>query len=188
MSIAYVRVSPKVPDKVLPALQQYIVVNRLATITGVFQNTSPAFTNALGSAGAVGMMPSYQALPYPQSRGMDALPAVAGNRTHPTYFVFFGAYTEMSWPRAPRMLPAEFVLADIEEEMIPVCELPEWPHNDIGSAYVQHLGKIKMKHPDFNKWCQGTFETTLWIGQATPSKSSQFKRKGKGKGKRKGNW
>ena len=182
MRIAYVKVSAAVADYIVRGLAQYIVENKLAMITGSFKGESSALGAALGRAGAVGSIPSHQAFFFPDCRQ---------EHTHPSYFVFFGSFKEMSWPRVAMRIPVEFVLGeDIEEEMLPVTELPRWANNDLGSIRVPQLGNIKMKHTDFAKFCRGTFETTLWIGQTTPSKQSQRKNawrntqyKGKGKHK-----
>ena len=189
MRIAYVNISAAVADYIVHDLEQYIVVNQLSMITGSFKGESFALGAALGRAGAVASIPSYQALLF-QGRLQE--------RTHPSYFVFFGPYKDMTWPEEPSRPPEEIVLGeDIEDEMLPVSELPHWAHNKLGSSHLPHLGKIKMKQTDFAKWCRGTFETTLWIGQAAPSKKSQSKnawrhtqsgnqyRQSKGKGKHK---
>jgi hypothetical protein len=53
--------------------------------------------------------------------------------------------------------------------------MPMWERNDFGSAFVQNLGHIKMKAPDWKRWFDGCFQTCLWLGTATPSKKSQAK-------------
>ena len=43
-----------------------------------------------------------------------------------------------------------------------------------------------MNPPDWDRWFDGCFQTCVWIGTATPSRSSQNRQaimKGKGKGK-----
>ena len=100
----------------------------------------------------------------------------------------------MQWPKASPRLPESSPLGgDIMKELIPESELPDWPDNDMGSSSVPALQIIKMKDPDFAKWCPYTFQTTMWVGTATPSKRSQQKNqykfwwgKNKGKGKDKG--
>ena len=92
MRIAYVSVSAAVADYIVCDLAQYIVENQISMITGSFKGESSALGAALGRAGAVSSIPSYQALLFP-----DRLQ----ERTHPSYFVFFGPYKEMMWPGLP---------------------------------------------------------------------------------------
>ena len=115
-----------------------------------------------------------------------------GPCVHPSYFLFFGYHQRIKIPDPFPEMKRDWVLgADILEEMIPIEELPWWPENQRGTAFVPNLGSIKMKDVNWTKWIPNMFQTCFWLGTATPGRGSQEKQmqndeeaKGKGKGKR----
>ncbi len=98
----------------------------------------------------------------------------------------------MRYPTWPTPVPEHFVVgSDIEADMEPPHLLPSWDYNEQGSPFVPNLGKVSMKHVAFEKVAAHSFQTSLWLGNSIPSKSSQLKQfnrsRGKGsKGKQKG--
>ena len=84
----------------------------------------------------------------------------------------------MSW-RDPPTLPRHWQLGtDILNDMVSAYVLPQWERNDEGSVHVPNLGNIKMKRVDWNRWCNHTFQTCLWLGTSIPSKASQNRSRG----------
>ena len=82
---------------------------------------------------------------------------------------------------------------DMWNEMDRVEDVPTWTQNDMGSAFVQNIGHIKMKPPDWRRWFNGCFQTMMWLGTALSSyvvqekeneRRSRKRRKGTSKGKR----
>ena len=106
---------------------------------------------------------------------------------HPSFWLFFGYYRQITVPATVTEISDTLWLGlDIWEDMLRLEDMPQWERNDVGSAFVANVGHIKMKPPDWNRWFNGCFQTCLWLGTATPSRSSQMKDRGKGKGKPKG--
>ena len=84
----------------------------------------------------------------------------------------------------PQELPHGWQIGnDLFDEMIHRDDMPEWPENDMGSAYVPKLGHIKMKEIDFDRWCPFMIQTCLWTGTSTPSKKSQARQMDRSRGK-----
>ena len=123
-------------------------------------------------AGAVGNGQCSQQLLIHNTRSRELEP-----RTHPSYMLMLVPYRQISWHH-PAVGEKYFDMGrDVEAELIPVKEVPVWPLNEEGSANVPNLGNIKMKDPDFEKWCTGSFQTCVWIGTSTPSIRLQLKSK-----------
>ena len=98
---------------------------------------------------------------------------------HPTFFMFFGFYKKTVIKGDVPWFPVRkrYLGWDIWDDMLPTNHMPYWPHNSRGSPYLEHLGVIKMKPPDFLKWISGCFQTgPLWIGVPTPGKQSRVNR------------
>ena len=99
----------------------------------------------------------------------------------------FGGYRKITTPELFKFVPRETVLGnDIFDELMNVNHMLLWDANRAG---VVNLGNVKVKKPDFQKWCACTFQTCVWLGTSIPSKSSQLRSvglAGKGKGKSKG--
>ena len=166
------------------ALAEWVVQDRLAALTGFFGNQKHLISRLAEWSGAVLSTPMYQDVSSwdDRSRGWRSL-------VHPSYFLLFGFYRAIRWPSEPAVLPEDFPLGDdIWHGMIPVERVPWWDLNEEGSVFVPNHGNVKMKPVDWERWCPHTFQTCVWLGTATPSKSSQRKRgTGKGKGAR-GRW
>ena len=58
------------------------------------------------------------------------------------------------------------------EEIIKSSDIPQWPRNDVGSAYVPHMGNVKMKPIDYKKMLPHVIQTPLWLGTSCPSYES----------------
>jgi hypothetical protein len=178
--------SGEITEEDLNALVSWIVTDKLDMLTGYFGNFEdmPVFVSDLGRrSNAISFMASYQAVEFWKQAFV-----------HPTFFMFYGFYREISAPEEPDVVPDSLWLGeDLWAEMIPLKCMPQWPHNDAGSPFVRNFGLIKMKKTDFGKWFDGCFQTCLWLGTATPGRGSRArqadKANGKGKdwGKDKGN-
>jgi hypothetical protein len=179
INIGFLTVKGSVSEDEHQALVQWLVVSRIAILTGFFGDNKGFVETLAMDAAAIGYTPFYQDLwcKNNRSRGWEFL-------THPSYFLLFGLYRAMRWPVSTPTLPDDFELGeDIRNDMIPIRHSPGWPHNDEGSTSVPNLGNIKMKEVDWNRWCPHTFQTCLWLGTATPSKKSQEKSKLRSRGK-----
>ena len=99
---------------------------------------------------------------------------------HPTFYMFFGFYKKTmvkgdGLPWYP--VHKRYLGGDIWADMLPTHSMPRWPHNSIGSPYLEHMGVIKMKPPDFHQWIDGCFQTgPLWIGSSTPGQPSKARK------------
>ena len=130
--------------------------------------------------------------PFAQHIKMQESAAAATDIFSPTFYMMFGYYRVIKVPlHAPRNDEAIDLGADIIQECYPVEDvLPSWPDNDVGNAYCQNLGQIKMKKADFSRWFNGCYQTIAIIGTSVPSYSSQARQerireenRQKGKGK-----
>ena len=102
---------------------------------------------------------------------------------HPTFFLCFGYFRSVTMAM-PTSLPHGWHIGnDLFDEMIDLDEMPQWPLNDMGSAFVPNLGSIKMKSINFERWCHNMIQTCLWTGTSTPSRSSQARQTDRSRGK-----
>ena len=159
------------------ALAQWIILHRVAALTGFFCNPymgqfpHPQFserdpltrlavlTNAIGSA------PWYQLVEMdPGQNGLLF--------AHPSVFLFFGYDTQIKVPELePNINDAGIDLGiDVCSDMVEERQIPVWPRNDMGSAYVPHLRHIKMQQVDWARWFNGCFQT--WVRVGKPSTRS----------------
>ena len=93
---------------------------------------------------------------------------------HPTFFLFFAYYRNISVPQHDaEVSDAVWLGDDIWDDMLRMEAMPCWEANDHGNGLLQNLGHIKMKPQDFSRWCDGCFQTCIWLGTPTPSKKSQ---------------
>ena len=169
---------PPSPEAV-DALVSWILLERIDMVTGFFGSFGNAKNWVQDFAArtvAISFTPLYQVL---KSQGR--------NMVHPSHWLFFGYYRSITVPPdSTAVADKEFVLGlDIWNEMLEANETPEWTYSDYGSAFVRNASKIKMQPIDRFKWISGCYQTCVWLGSATPSKSSQTKWllwKGKGKG------
>ena len=188
------------------ALSGWIVLDRLALITGWFGKGNCSMVEQLAiKSRASGGKPLYQEVMmhgHDRSRGQSV--AV------PSFFILFGEYRRMRWA-PPSTVPSQFQVGqDIEKEMVRCRVMPSWhrhdttqrlrladdpslivpPHfSDDLSPFVPNLGSVVMKAIAFEKVAGHSFQTTVWLGTSTPSRSSQLKcqlRRSQGKGKGKG--
>jgi hypothetical protein len=190
LGVVDVRCEPTEDD--LDCLAQWAVLDRLAMLTVFFGSARWLVEDIAWRANAISWTPLYQAIKGP---GGESL-------VHPSYYVFFGFYRKITVVEdAAAVADTTLVLGDdIWREMVRAEDVPTWTPNDIGSAFVQSLGHIKMKPLDPARWFNGCFQTVAWLGTAVSSYAVQEKEnerrsrekgkgkpkgKGKGKGKRK---
>jgi hypothetical protein len=168
------------------ALVAWAVWSRIDMLTGFFgKHRSDFYVADLATrTHAISWAPLYQAI---RSRG-DVL-------VHPSFYLFYGFYKAITVPEEPPEISDALSLGgDMWRDMVPLKYMPSWQKNDRGSAFVRHLGVIKMKQVDWKRWFDGCFQTVLWLGTSTPSIASQeaqrkrgeTKGRGKGKGGKKG--
>ena len=157
----------------LNAMEAWIVSDRLAALTGWFGDNHHFVKEVAEKTKAIGCEPFAQWLNVFNANHM-------GWRTitMPNYFLLFGYYRKISVPHdACRSRGSWKFGLDLWNETILQDILPRWAHNDVGSPFVPHHGAIKMKDVDFTRWVGNIFQTCLWMGTSTPSKSSQEKQK-----------
>ena len=164
----------------LHALTAWVVMDRIDMLTGYFGSFGAAVSKLAIATHAVSWTPMYQAVKF-----------MGRPLVHPSFWLFFGYYRRITVPdEIPDKLPGLEFGRCIMREMMEMKDVPTWPRNDRGSAFLQNVGNIKMKQITWSRWFEGCFQTCLWLGTSTPSKSSiaKWERKaGKGKGKGKGN-
>ena len=167
------------------AFVEWLVNDRVAILTGYFPDDREFVSSLAQGANAILWRPMFQGVvDRIRSRGEVRLVGCKN------YFILFGYYKAITNPHDIFLeIPHDWSIGqDILDEMIPSQEMPSWDENDVGSVFVPHLGHIKMKDVDFRRWCQGTLQTCLWLGTATPSYSSQIQQ-GRSRGKQsKGKW
>ena len=165
----------------LQALTAWVVMDRIDMLTGYFASFGAAVSKLAEATRAISWTPMYQAVKF-------------DGRTwvHPSFWLFFGYYRRIAVPdKIPSKWPGLEFGRCIMRGVVEMKDVPTWPRNDIGSAFLQNVGTIKMKTVDWNRWFDGCFQTCVWLGTSTPSKASQAKweraaSQGKGKGKREG--
>jgi len=180
VSVGIIDVRSTIDKDDTDALVSWVILERIDMLTGFFGNHVVAeFVADLATrTKAISWTPMYQAI---RSRGAQH------SWAHPSFFLFFGFYRAITVPEDVTEVSDTLNLGvDIWEDMLRLKDMPEWQRNDQGSAFVQNLGHVKMKPPDWKRWFDGCFQTCLWLGTATPSRKSQEKGKGKGKCKGKG--
>ena len=161
------------------ALAQWIILHRIAVLTGFFGNpyrerygqqwrshtrvVDPLYELAM-SAGAVGSGPLYQMV------DMSACPHDASFWTHPSFFLFFGHYRQIKVPEDIRNIRLESGITlgdDLERELVKEVQIPVWLPYDTGSAYVPHLHTIRMPEVEWNRWFNGCWQTWARIGKTS---------------------
>ena len=189
MKIGIIDLRHDISDEDVDALVTWVISHRLDMLTWSFgssDNFCDHFCQTVADLGArahaISWTPLFQRI---DRRGESWF--------YPSFFMFFGCYRAISVKddEPDPEVPDELQLgADICKEMIHYQNIPRWPRNREGSAFLNNLGHIKMKLPDWTRWFSGCFQTVLWLGTSTPSASSQKKAKEKSeeKGKGKGTW
>jgi hypothetical protein len=160
ITIGVICIQGKVYQHESRMLAQWIVENQIAILGGFWgHNTANKFVKELAmEAGAVGNGPCSQQMLKLNKRSREWETV-----THPSYFLFFGRYRQIAWHDPAG--PGDFVMGrDVEDELIPIKNAPDWNLNQLGSAHVPELGNIEMKDPDFARWCTGSFQTCVWVG------------------------
>ena len=172
-------------NKDIAEMIRWLVLDRVALLTGYFPNSTDFLQKLAKGAKAIHWQPLCQGVrTWNRSSGdwWEVCPT--------TYFILFGYYRSITVPHASCVtFPRTWSIGqDLWDELIPMDELPSWTENHEGSVFVPNLGNIKMKDVDFSRWFQGSIQTCLWLGTATPRYKSQnrSREKGKGKGKDKG--
>ena len=83
------------------AFVEWLVVDRIAILTGFFGKEAELVATVAKEAGAIGATPFYQCVwcrNNDRSRGWECL-------THPSYFLVFGFYRAMRWPIYSPVVP-----------------------------------------------------------------------------------
>jgi hypothetical protein len=169
-----------VPREQVKELAAWIVNDRIALVTGRFGNQAGLVEDLARQAGAIYTRPFFQGVRDP----LYDEPVV-----HPSYFLVFGYHRQIRIPDPFPAVAAQWQLGeDIWDEMIQMTELPWWPMNQHGSAFVPNLGKIIMKPVDWKRYCPNMFQTCLWLGTSLQGRGAaeRSQRKAKGKGEKVG--
>ena len=196
MNLGILRAQAGIDDEQVDDLAEWIVRSRVSIVTGYFGDNKPQLRKLAMKAKAISATPIAQWLKVPRDHIFPAVAdAIEGRmRTvcHPSYFLCFGYYRRIHMCD-PTPVPEQWTLgADLQREMIDVTRCPIWPLNDFGSPFVKHLGAIKTKAVDWDRWIRNVVQSCVWFGTSMPSKKSQVKQanrsggKGKGKDKDKG--
>ena len=171
-------------DSEVEALVEWVVMDRIALLTGNFPKCQKFVSRLATEANAIHHVPLFQGVKYwDRSRGEWQLVSATN------YFLLFGYYRSIKTASEPFIvMPSDWSIGqDIWEDMIVMEDMPSWLENDEGSVFVPNLGNVKMKNVDFTRWCRFSIQTCLWLGTATPSYKSQNRSRGKAsKGKDKG--
>ena len=129
----------------------------------VFGNSRNAtdFVSDLGERSyAMSWTPMFQSV---RSRGEELV--------FPSFLMFFGYYARITVPEeAIESEETDMLGDDIWNEMLRLEDMPAWGRNDQGSAFLQNLGAIIMKKPDWNRWFPCCFQTMVWLGTATQAR------------------
>ena len=177
VTVGIIDVRRKMEAADVEALTQWVVLDRIAMLTGFFgccPDTHTFVAELAVRTRAVSLTPMYQAV--------KPATAVAGRWLHPSFFLLYGFFRQITVPEEDvAVVPQAVYLGDIWDDMLPLSKRPQWNFNQQGSAFVHNLGNVKMKAPDWRRWFNYCFQTCLWLGTATPSKASQLK-KGNSKG------
>ena len=153
--------------------------DRLAALTGWFGDNKHFVEEVAEKTNAIGCEPFAQWLNVYKKDTREWR-----TFTMPNYFLLFGYYRKISVPHEHNVVVPKgwkFGL-DLWNGTILQDILPRWARNDVGSPFVPHHGAIKMKDVDFTRWVGNIFQTCLWMGTSTPSKSSQEKQKRSSRG------
>jgi hypothetical protein len=169
-------------DQEADRLAEWIIVDRVAILTGRFGFNTDMVSRIGEKAGAICMQPCCRSV------RMTAVAdeVITRTKTHPSYFMLFGFFNSILVHHEPPEVPTNFQVGDdIVREMISVYDMPRWPSNERGSALVPHLNKIRMKALNWSSWMPNVYETYLHIGTSTQGRGSIWRpsHKGKGKGK-----
>ena len=163
----------------LNAMEAWIVSDRLAALTGWFGDNHAFVKEVAEQTKAIGCEPFAQWVTLDQNNCRSR----GNTMTMPNYFLLFGYYRKISVPHEEQGLGGHWKGGrDLWYQAILHDSLPRWAHNDVGSPFVPHHGAIKMKNVDFDRWVDHVFQTCLWMGTSTPSKSSQAKQKHRSRG------
>ena len=177
MTIGIIDVKDVLSADDIESLVSWIVMDRVAILTGNFGKDQRMVRQIAMKANAIHDEALAQWITFPsRSRGQEFW-------THPTYFVCFGFHRGVCMPMPQELPPGWQIGSDLFREMIHREDVPEWPENDMGSAYVPKLGLIKMKEIDFDRWCPFMIQTCLWAGTSTPSLKSQEAQMARSRGK-----
>ncbi len=161
----------------IESVVSWIVMDRVAILTGNFGKDQWMVRQIAMKANAIHDEALAQWIKFPsRSRGEEWW-------AHPTYFLCFGFSRGVHMAMPQELPPGWQIGYDLFHEMIHRQDVPEWPENDMGSAYVPKLGLIKMKEIDFDRWCPFMIQTCLWAGTSTPSKKSQARQMDRSRGK-----
>jgi hypothetical protein len=170
VTIGIIDVRREVRPKDTEALAAWIILERLDMVTGFFgrcSKTTRLFVNDLAKRSrAISFAPMYQSI----TDGRRP-------RVHPSFWLFYGYYRAITVPETVPVVTENDVClgSDTWEDMILLEDVPRWECNDYGNVFLQNIGHIKMKAPDWKRWFKGCFQTCIWLGTATSSRASMRK-------------
>ena len=175
ITIGVLAIVGEVDERDRRILEQWIRTSKIAILLGSFGKNNSEFVKALAvNTDAIGNGACCQEVSIRKKTYRSRGEKVEQVYAHPTYILLYGYSKQKLWHASAAV--DDFALGqDIQDELIPIQEAPCWPENRHGSTSVPHLGTIKMKKADLEKWVAGSFQTCLWLGTATPSKKSQMR-------------
>jgi hypothetical protein len=172
-------------DAEIEELNEWIVLSEIAVLTGYFGHSKVnklQVQKIAKATQAIHCEPVAQWIRVPVDQlgcaGFSGSTAVADHNwtvavAHPTWYMFFGEYRQVTWvPAAP--VPWNFKIGyDLLREMVGEEDFPWWDDNQDARPEVRELGKITSKAVDFNRWCQGVIQTPVWIGSASQGRGAK---------------
>ena len=181
----------RMTDAQVEALAQWIILHRLAVLTGLFahshdhrsnnkrvtlqnadslspyktlQNRDSPLTDLARRSRAVGSAPLFQQIDlaaYPDERQIWAIPVP---------WMFFGYERAIKQPVsiARAVLDSDGLDfgSDLYQELMRVDYIPYWPPNTSGHAYVPYLDVIRVTPIDWELWIDGCVMTAVRFGKS----------------------
>ena len=173
IAVGIIVVATQVRQKALDALVDWVITERVEMLTGFFGDQNVVkFVSELGRRSkAISSMPFLQGLGYEGQAYW-----------HPSGYLLYGYYKEIKVKKdCPGLQPwvrlrlGEDLWQDMRPSYSPF-DVPNWPNNDHGNAYVKNIGNINMKHPNWGKdWFDGCYRTCFWLGQSVQGRGANKK-------------
>ena len=187
--IGVILVRERLLEAQIKGLAQWIILHRLAVLTGFigesqdyrdfkhgvafetfttiqdhWVNDGSPLTALAKQSGAIGGKPLYQML------NMSMMDDAERQWMFPVPFLFFGFYTKIQEPAvaARYYIDSESTVIlsqDIERHLMHRVHMPSWAHRSDGNAYVNNLSTIKMPQVEWKKWILGCAETVVHFGK-----------------------
>jgi hypothetical protein len=162
-----------------------IVSGGVDILTGFFGHSQNFVQSIAVDAGATYTQPLYQGvrcapLVIDRSRSSDVRPVPYRWEEEwyflPTYFILCKSFTRVTLPDLHPPISDQMVMGtDIWSEMCDWSTCPTWQWTKY--SWGDHLGNCKMKYFDESRWFSHCWQTVMWLGTSTPSKSSRQRQK-----------